>query len=62
MVICLALGFSDLPDEDPKRKADGKKYSLSAVDTVRINEEDAATILSEKIKSASDMMFFNVSN
>jgi len=61
MVICLALGFTDLQDEEPKRKAEGKKYALSAVDTIRINEEGAATILSERIKSASDMMFFNVS-
>ncbi|KAG7455014.1 hypothetical protein MATL_G00251980 [Megalops atlanticus] len=57
MVFSVSLGFSDLVNKEGK-KEEQKKYALFIGDTVLINEEDAATILTPVKKKIKNVGIF----
>ncbi|MEQ2168211.1 FACT complex subunit SPT16, partial [Goodea atripinnis] len=56
MVLSISLGLSDLLNKDAKK--DEQKYALFLGDTVQINEEDAATILTPVKKKIKNVAIF----
>ncbi|CAJ1085903.1 FACT complex subunit SPT16 [Xyrichtys novacula] len=57
MVLNISLGFADLVNKDAK-KEEQKKYALFIGDTVQINEEEAATILTPVKKKIKNVGIF----
>lgn len=54
MVVNLSVGFQDLDDPNHKNEV----YSLLLIDTLRINEDAAATFLTDRVRGTNDMAFF----
>uniref|UniRef100_A0AAQ4PLU2 FACT complex subunit n=1 Tax=Gasterosteus aculeatus aculeatus TaxID=481459 RepID=A0AAQ4PLU2_GASAC len=57
MVLSISLGFADLVNKDAK-KDEQKKYALFIGDTIQINEEEAATILTPVKKKIKNVGIF----
>ncbi|KAF3837325.1 hypothetical protein F7725_004789, partial [Dissostichus mawsoni] len=57
MVLSISLGFADLVNKEAK-KDEQKKYALFIGDTIQINEEDAATILTPVKKKIKNVGIF----
>ncbi|GLD64685.1 FACT complex subunit SPT16 isoform X1 [Lates japonicus] len=57
MVLSISLGFADLVNKDGK-KDEQKKYALFIGDTIQINEEEAATILTPVKKKIKNVGIF----
>ncbi|KAI1901230.1 hypothetical protein AGOR_G00032160 [Albula goreensis] len=57
MVLSVSLGFSDLVNKEGK-KEEQKKYALFIGDTVQINEEEAATVLTSVKKKIKNVGIF----
>lgn len=57
IVLSVSLGFSDLVNKDAK-KEEQKKYALFLGDTIQINEEEAATVLTPVKKKIKNVGIF----
>uniref|UniRef100_A0A8D3DEU5 FACT complex subunit n=1 Tax=Scophthalmus maximus TaxID=52904 RepID=A0A8D3DEU5_SCOMX len=57
MVLSISLGFADLVNKEGK-KEEQKKYALFIGDTIQINEEEAATILTPVKKKIKNVGIF----
>uniref|UniRef100_A0A3Q3DYZ9 FACT complex subunit n=1 Tax=Hippocampus comes TaxID=109280 RepID=A0A3Q3DYZ9_HIPCM len=57
MVLSISIGFADLTNKEGK-KEEQKKYALFVGDTVQINEEEAATVLTPVKKKIKNVGIF----